>query len=119
MAYKQKPFSGFVQSPNLKTSAFNKNDKEEYTPQSKKKKEDITPQSKYSPEMTPQSNLSKMSIGELEGHIEGTFDNEYFEAKQDKNATLIKRYERRMLRYKKELERRGEKYTHVDMSNFG
>ena len=100
-----------TQDPNKPTiipGAFTKNgDKER------------TPQSKYNPEMTPQTTIGKMSIGELEGHIEGTFDNEYFEAKEDGNKMLMKRYERRMLKYKKELDRRGEKYTHVDMSDFG
>ena len=111
MAFKMRGFSAFTKKTD---------DKEEYTPQSTDKdKKESYPQSKYNPEMTPQSNLSKMSIGELEGHIEGTFDNEYFEAKQDKNEMLMKRYERRMLKYKKELDRRGENYTHIDMSNFG
>ena len=102
-------------------SAFTKktDNKEEYVPQSKQKKKDFTPQSVYSPEMTPQTAIGKMSVAELEGHIEGTFDNEYFEAKEDGNKVLQKRYEKRMLKYKKELDRRGENYTHVDMSKFG
>ena len=112
--YKQKPFSGF-----LKTSAFTKNGEEEYTPQSKKKKEDISPQSKYSPGAMPQSKQEKASIHRLEGEIEGIFDNEYMEAKEDGNKTLIKRYENRMLSLKKQIEKKGGKYTHIDMSNFG
>tara|TARA_X000001388_G_C2221807_1_gene119555 strand:+ start:1142 stop:1444 length:303 start_codon:yes stop_codon:yes gene_type:complete len=85
-----------------------------------KKDEEYTPQSKsYSPDLTPQTDLGKMDVGELEGHIEGTFDNEYFDAKQDGKKDLMKKYENRMLRYKKEIEDRGGKYTHVDMSKFG
>ena len=93
---------------------------EEYTPQSKQEKGDRTPQSKqYSPEMMPQSEQEKSGIWRLEGEIEGIFDNEYFEAKQDKNETLMKRYENRMLALKKQIEKKGGKYTHIDMSKFG
>ena len=106
MAYKQKGFT-----------AFTKKDK---------KKKEYEPQTVYRgyknaqhTDLTPQTELHKMDSDYLKGHIEGKFDNEYFEAKQSGDKTRIARQEGQMLKYKKELDNRGEKYTHVDMTDFG
>lgn len=70
-------------------------------------------------DLTPQTQRNKMKNYELEGHIEGKFDNEYKEAQDSGDKGRIKRQEGQMLKYKKELESRGEKYDHVNMKNFG
>tara|TARA_Y100000004_G_scaffold76445_1_gene86002 strand:+ start:126 stop:425 length:300 start_codon:yes stop_codon:yes gene_type:complete len=98
MAYKQKGWSPFTQ-------------KKEYEPQTKTSKGD--------PGMMPQTKRDKVSIGRLEGEIEGIFDNEYMEAKDRGDKSAIKRYERRMLNLKKSIEDKGGKYTHINMSKFG
>ena len=67
---------------------------------------------------TPQTKRQKMSIERLESKIEGIFDNEYMEAKERGDKSEIARYERQMLNLKKEIEKRGGKYTHVNMSKF-
>ena len=47
------------------------------------------------------------------------FDNEYSEAKDDNDTAAMKRYEKQMLKLKKEIENRGGKdESGVDMSNF-
>ena len=92
----------------------------------KKKRKEYEPQTQYRgykgsthTDITPQTQLHKMHSDYIEGHIEGKFDNEYFEALQSGDKGRIRRQENQMLRYKKELTDRGKKYTHVDMSDFG
>ena len=108
MAFKQKGWSAFTQ-------------KKEYEPQTKYRgyKSDTKKGHHTHLDLTPQTKLHKMDEGTLEGHIEGKFDNEYKEALDSGDKTRIKREEDQMLRHKKELESKGEKYTHVDMSDFG
>tara|TARA_Y100000593_G_C4166114_1_gene264503 strand:- start:342 stop:662 length:321 start_codon:yes stop_codon:yes gene_type:complete len=106
MAFKMRGFSAFTN----KNSAFTKKDKD-YEPQTKTSKGD--------PGMVPQTEREKMSITRLEGEIEGIYDNEYKEAKDRGDKTAMKRYERRMLNLKKEIEKKGGKYTHINMSKFG
>ena len=61
----------------------------------------------------------------LEGEILGIYDNEYNEAKMDKDSTKIKSLENLMLKMKNKVIERGdgELFTkdssHIDMSNFG
>ena len=102
MAFKQKGWSGFTQ-------------KKEYEPQTKYRGYKGSTHT----DITPQTKLHKMDKDELEGHIEGKFDNEYKEALDSGDKARIKRAEDQMLRYKKELKSKGEKYTHVDMTDFG
>ena len=99
---------------------------------SKKKKKEYEPQTQYRGykshvkkghhthlDLTPQTQLHKMDSDYIEGHIEGKFDNEYFEALQSGDKGRVRKQENQMLRYKKELDDRGVKYTHVDMTDFG
>ena len=67
---------------------------------------------------TPQSEIQKMNIGELESSIESLYDNEYMEAKKRGDKSETKRYETRMKRMKKEIENKGGKYTHINMKNW-
>ena len=97
-----------------------------FSPFNKKNKKEYEPQTKYRgykggthTDITPQTKLHKMDSDYIEGHIEGKFDNEYFEALQSGDKGRIRRQENQMLRYKKELDNRGKKYTHVDMTDFG
>tara|TARA_R110001599_G_scaffold313195_2_gene520961 strand:+ start:240 stop:647 length:408 start_codon:yes stop_codon:yes gene_type:complete len=92
----------------------------------KKKKKEYEPQTEYRgykgsehTDLTPQTKRQKMSSDYLEGHIEGKFDNEYSEALLSGDKGRIRRQENQMLKYKKELDSRGRKYTHVDMTDFG
>ena len=111
MAFKMKGYSPFTK----------KKDTMDYEPQTKTRGyKDPTKKGHHtSTDMTPQVERQKMDIGSLEGQIEGIFDNEYMEAKERGDKSAIKRLERRMLNLKKEIENKGGKYTHVNMSNFG
>jgi len=91
-----------------------------------KKRKEYEPQTQYRgykgaqhTDLTPQTERQKMHSDYLEGHIEGKFDNEYYEALQSGDKTRIAREEGQMLKYKKELDHRGVKYDHVDMTDFG
>ena len=90
-----------------------------------KKKKEYEPQTKTRgykggehTDSTPQTQRQNMDITELKGNIEGIFDNEYMEAKERGDKSEIARYERQMLNMKKEIENKGGKYTHIDMSKF-
>ena len=107
MAFKMKGYSGPFKQ--------NKTKDMEYEPQT----EYLGYKGAHHVDMTPQSEIEKMDSDYLEGHIEGKFDNEYFEALQSGDEGRIRRQENQMLRYKKELDRRGVDYTHVDMTDFG
>ena len=109
MAYKQKGWSPFT-----------KKKKKEYEPQTKTRGyKDPTKKGHHThPDMTPQTERQKMPTWRLESQIEGIFDNEYMDAKERGDKSEIARYERQMLSLKKEIENRGEKYTHVNMSKF-
>ena len=108
MAFKMRGFSAFTN----KTSPFTKKD---YEPQTKTRGYKGSEHT----DSTPQTERQKMSINQLEGRIEGIFDNEYMEAKERGDKTAMKRYERQMLNLKKEIENKGGEYTHIDMSNLG
>ena len=101
MAFKMKGFSAFTK-------------KKDYEPQTKTRGYKGSEHT----DSTPQTKRQKMSIERLEGEIEGIFDNEYMEAKERGDKSEIARYERQMLNLKKEIEKRGGKYTHVNMSKF-
>jgi len=102
MAFKMKGYSAFTK-------------KKEYEPQTQTRGYKGSEHT----DMTPQTERGKMSIGRLEGEIEGIFDNEYMEAKERGDNSAIKRLEKRMLNLKKQIENKGGKYTHVNMKNFG
>ena len=92
MAFKQKGWSAFTQ-----------------------KTEDIIPQSKDKSartvgDMTPQSQLHKISTDELESRIDATYENEYTEAKDAGDTGKVKVLRDRMKKYKREIESRGGKY---------
>jgi len=101
MAYTQRGFSPFTK-------------KKDYEPQTKTRGYKGSEHT----DSTPQTKRQKMSIERLEGEIEGIFDNEYMEAKERGDKSEIARYERQMLNLKKEIEKRGGKYTHINMSKF-
>ena len=122
MGYKMKGWKAYDKlSSNKKpdgragSSAFQKTNDKEYEPQTQTRGY----KNAQHTDMTPQTERQKMSITRLEGEIEGIFDNEYMEAKERGDKSAIKRYERQMLILKKEIENKGGKYTHVNMSNFG
>ena len=102
MAYKQKGWSPFTK-------------KKDYEPQTKTRGYKGSEHTDSTPQVTKQ----KMPTWRLKGEIEGIFDNEYMEAKERGDKSEIARYERQMLNLKKEIENRGEKYTHVNMKDFG
>ena len=58
---------------------------------------------------TPQSQIQKMSLGELEGEMFSIMDNEYMEAKDRGDTSEIARYESQINKLKKEIEKRKEK----------
>jgi hypothetical protein len=103
MAYTQRGFSPFTK----------KKDKE-YEPQTKTRGYKGSEHT----DSTPQTKRQKMPTWRLESQIEGIFDNEYSEAKERGDKSEIARYERQMLNLKKEIEKRGGKYTHINMSKF-
>ena len=115
MAFKMKGFS-----------AFTKKTDEEYVPQSQRKDKEYEPQTKTrgwkggeTADMMPQTEMDKADVGRLEGEIMGIYDNEYHEAKEDGDTSAQKRLEQRMLKLKREIERRGGKdESGVDMSAF-
>jgi len=95
MAFKMRGFSAFTK-------------KDEYKPQTETRKnivEDKTPQLR--------------DIGALEGQIEGIYDNEYVEARENGDKKAMLKYENQMLKLKQRIANMGENYTHIDMSNFG
>ena len=118
-------------------SAFTKKDKE-YVPQSQRENEEYKPQSQIDPkdipppsvkedkasmrayyDIMPQTEIDKADIDRLEGEITSIFDNQYHEAKEDNDTKAMKRYEKQMLKLKKEIESRGAKdESGVDMSDF-
>ena len=118
-------------------SAFTKKDKE-YVPQSQRKDEEYKPQSQIDPkdipppsvkedkasmrayyDIMPQTAIDKADVDRLEGEITSIFDNAYTEAKDDNDTATMKRYEKQMLKLKKEIESRGKKdESGVNMSNF-
>ena len=112
MAFKMKGFSAFTKTDDKK---------KDYEPQTKTRgyKNPTKKGHHTHPDMMPQTKRDKASIGQLEGEIEGIYDNEYSEAKNRGDKSAIKRYERRMLNLKKSIENKGGKYTHVNMSGFG
>ena len=102
MAFKMAGFSAFTKPT----------DKKEQVPQT-------TTRKTISSDIMPQAEVDKADIDRLEGEIMGIFDNEYFEAKDDNDTAAIKRYEKQMLKLKKEIENRGGKDgSGVDMSKF-
>ena len=111
MAFKMKGFSAFTKTDDKK---------KDYEPQTKTRgyKNPTKKGHHTHPDMMPQTKRDKASIGQLEGEIEGIYDNEYSEAKNRGDKSAIKRYERRMLNLKKSIENKGGKYTHVNMSGF-
>jgi len=131
MGFKMKGFSAFTKKSaykDLEADLDNRNLKKKrelnYEPQSAMKKE-YEPQTKTRgykgsehTDSTPQVQMQKKKIVALEGEIEGIFDNEYMEAKDRGDKSEIKRYQKQMLKLKKEIEHKGGKYTHVDMSSF-
>ena len=119
-------------------SAFTKKTDEEYVPQSQRKDKEYEPQSQIDPkdipppsvkedkvsmrayyDIMPQTEIDKADVGRLEGEITGIFDNQYHEAKEDNDTKAMKRYEKQMLKLKKEIESRGAKdESGVNMSAF-
>ena len=102
MGFKMKGFSAFTKP----------DDKKEQVPQTTTRKTTST-------DIMPQTEIDKVDTDRLEGEIMGIFDNEYSEAKDDNDTAAMKRYEKQMLKLKKEIENRGGKdESGVDMSNF-
>ena len=78
-------------------SAFTKND-------------DETPQSKaYVRDMTPQTELLKMDLDDLEDQREAIFNNEYEDAKSDNNTGRMKLLEGRMAKLDKLIDEKRSK----------
>tara|TARA_R100000315_G_C5198706_1_gene116582 strand:+ start:28 stop:387 length:360 start_codon:yes stop_codon:yes gene_type:complete len=119
MAFKMKGFSAFTQKDKEYEPQAKREDKE-YEPQTKTRgyKSELKKGHHTHPDIMPQAEIDKAPVWRLEGEIEGIFDNEYHEAKEDGDKSAIRRYEKQMLKLKKEIENRGEEYTHIDMSNF-
>ena len=66
------------------------------------KTEDVTPQSKaYVRDMTPQTELNKMDLDDLEDQRGMIFNNEYSDAKDSNDASRIKLLEGRMAKLDK------------------
>ena len=69
--------------------------------------------------------VNKTDSGRIEGEILGIYDNEYNEAKQDKDLKRIKQLEKRMLKLRNTVVKRGDgelftkNKSHIDMSKFG
>ena len=106
MAFKMKGFSAFTKKTD---------DKKEYPPQTKTRGW----KGGETADMMPQTEMDKADVGRLEGEIMGIYDNEYHEAKEDGDTSAQKRLEQRMLKLKREIERRGGKdESGVDMSDF-
>jgi hypothetical protein len=68
--------------------------------------------------------VKKTDSGRIEGEILGIYDNEYNEAKQDKDLKRIKQLEKRMLKLRNTVVKRGDgelftkNKSHIDMSKF-
>ena len=68
--------------------------------------------------------VKKTDTGRIEGEILGIYDNEYNEAKQDKDLKRIKQLEKRMLKLRNTVVKRGDgelftkNKSHIDMSKF-
>ena len=68
--------------------------------------------------------VKKTDTGRIEGEILGIYDNEYNEAKQDKDSKKIKQLEKRMLKLRNTVVKRGDgelftkNKSHIDMSKF-
>ena len=70
-------------------------------------------------DIMPQTEIDKADVDRLEGEITSIFDNQYSEAKDDNDTKAMKRYEKQMLKLRKEIESRGAKdESGVDMSDF-
>ena len=69
--------------------------------------------------------VKKTDTDRIEGEILGIYDNEYNEAKQDKDLKRIKQLEKRMLKLRNTVIKRGDgelftkNKSHIDMSKFG
>ena len=120
MAFKMKGFSAFTKKTKKEYEPQTKREDKEYEPQTKTRgyKSELKKGHHTHPDMMPQSEMNKADISELEGEIEGIFDNEYAEAQDRGDKSAIRRFEKYMLKLKKEIESRGEEYTHIDMSDF-
>jgi hypothetical protein len=96
-------------------SAFTKKTDKDYEPQTKTRGY----KGGHHADMMPQTEMDKADVGRLEGEIMGIYDNEYHEAKEDGDTSAQKRLEQRMLKLKREIERRGGKdESGVNMSEF-
>ena len=68
--------------------------------------------------------VKKTDSVRIEGEILGIYDNEYNEAKQDKDLKRIKQLEKRMLKLRDTVVKRGDgelftkNKSHIDMSKF-
>ena len=68
--------------------------------------------------------VKKTDTDRIEGEILGIYDNEYNEAKQDKDLKRIKQLEKRMLKLRNTVVKRGDgelftkNKSHIDMSKF-
>lgn len=68
--------------------------------------------------------VKKTDSSRIEGEILGIYDNEYNEAKQDKDLKRIKQLEKRMLKLRDTVVKRGDgelftkNKSHIDMSKF-
>ena len=68
--------------------------------------------------------IKKTDTDRIEGEILGIYDNEYNEAKQDKDLKKIKQLEKRMLKLRNTVIKRGDgelftkNKSHIDMSKF-
>ena len=70
-------------------------------------KKDITPQSKaYVRDMTPQTELNKMDLDDLEDQREAIFNNDYSDAKDNNDTSRIKLLEGRMDKLDKLIEQK-------------
>ncbi len=92
MAFKMKGFSAFTK-------------KKEYEPQTKTRGY----KGSQHTDSTPQSQIEKMSVDELEGHMHGIMDNEYMEAKKRGDKSETARYKAQIDKLKKEIKRKKKK----------
>jgi hypothetical protein len=90
-------------------SPFKKN--EGYKPQTQKNKQGGR-------DMIPQTKLNKMDLDELEMHREAIFNNEYSDAKSDKDTSRVKLLEGRLTKLDKLIDEKREmqsgNYDEVD-----
>ena len=92
-------------------SPFTKKKKKEYEPQTKTRGyKDPTKKGHHThPDMIPQTERQKMSVGRLEGEMWGVMDNELFEARERGDKSAIKRYEKRISNLRKEIKYKKKK----------